>query len=70
MPDKTDTDGQPTMEKLEAEGVSPRRCISYEGLGEYGGNAGNGGDKSSKPKTAKKVPSLSSFGPMRNGGGY
>jgi hypothetical protein len=40
------SDGQPTMEKLASEGVSIRRCISYEGLGEYGGR----GSKSTPAK--------------------
>jgi hypothetical protein len=63
MPDKTDSGGQPTMEKLEAEGVSLRKCIASEGQPGYGGNGG--------AKTAKQVPALSSFGPMRKGkGGY
>lgn len=55
MPDKSTEGGQPSLEKLQAEGVSPRRCISYEGLGEYqGGNGGNqgGGSKAAKPKGA------------------
>lgn len=68
MADKTDAGGQPTLEKLTAEGISLRKCISYEGLGEYSGNSG---DNQGGQKTAKKVPSLSSYGPMRRGqGGY
>lgn len=63
MADKTDVGGQPSMEKLEREGVSPRKCVSYEGLGEY--QSGNGG---SKP--AKTGPALSSSKPMRTGRGY
>lgn len=67
MPNKTDTGGQPTMEKLEAEGVSPRRCISYEGLGEYNGTSGGNPNQS----RARPAPALSSFGPARKGGrGY
>ena len=65
MPDKTDTGGQPSLEKLMAEGVSNRKCVSYSGLGEYGGNSGG---KSSGAKTAKQVPATSSFGPVRKGG--
>jgi len=64
MPDKTDAGGQPTLEKLQSEGVSLRKCISYEGAGEYAG-------KPSAPKAAKQVPALSSFAPVRRGrGGY
>lgn len=67
MPDKSDTGGQPTLEKLEREGVSPRRCISYEGLGEYQG--GNGGG--AKSKSAAKPKAVLSSVPMRKGrGGY
>ena len=50
MPDKSTTDGQPSIEKLTAEGVSPRKCIA---MGEdYGnGKSGNsGGSKASKPR--------------------
>jgi hypothetical protein len=65
MPDKADNGGQPTLEKLQAEGVSIRKCIASEGQPGYGG--GN----SSGAKTAKQVPALSSFGPVRRGGrGY
>jgi hypothetical protein len=64
MPDKTGAGGQPTMEKLEAEGVSIRKCIASEGQPGYGG-------KSSGAKTAKQVPATSSSPPMRSGkGGY
>jgi hypothetical protein len=66
MADKTDAGGQPSIEKLTAEGVSPRRCISYDGLGEYGGSGGSkpAGNSGSKPKGA-----LASM-PMRKGKGY
>lgn len=62
MPDKSGSDGQPTLEKLEREGVSIRKCISYEGAGEYSGNGGS----STKSSTTPKAP------PMRSGkgGGY
>ena len=65
MPDKSDSSGQPSMEKLTAEGVSPRKCISYEGLGEYqGGSSGS----APKAKAAKPQGALAS---MRMGrGGY
>lgn len=53
MPDKSDTAGQPTLEKLAAEGVPLRKCISYEGAGEYGGNGG--------AVPAKAPQSLSSY---------
>ena len=64
MPDKTDTNGQPSMEKLEREGVPMRKCISYEGAGEYGGKGG-----SSKP-AAKPKGVLSSVPVRRGRGGY
>lgn len=64
MADKTDAGGQPTVEKLERELVSPRRCISYEGLGEYSGG------KTTVTKSGSG-PVLSSMGPMRKSkGGY
>lgn len=65
MADKSNTGGQPTLEKLEAEGVSIRKCIASEGLPGYGGN---GGGKSSAPRTAKQVPATSSYGPVRRKG--
>jgi hypothetical protein len=64
MADKTDTGEQPTLERLASEGIPLRKCISYEGLGEYTGN------DAGKAKTAKKAPALSSMGPMRRGQGY
>lgn len=64
MPDKSDEGGQPSMEKLEREGVSIRKCI---GMGDsYGGNGGG----SSKPEPKGALASM----PMRRGpkprGGY
>jgi hypothetical protein len=67
MPLKTDAGGQPSMGKLEREGVSPRRCISYEGLGEYGG--GKAAPKSAPKSGSKPSGGLASV-PMRKGGGY
>ena len=67
MPKKTDDAGQPSMEKLEAEGVSPRRCVSYEGLGEYGGGNKGGGSKAAK-SSKPAGGGLASLGPMRKGG--
>ena len=53
MPDKSDTGGQPTMEKLEREGVPIRKCIA---MGDsYGGNGGNSTPKASKPKAAPRA---------------
>lgn len=68
MADKTDTGEQPTLERLMSEGIPIRKCISYEGLGEY--TSGDSG-KSRGAKKAKPATALSSFGPMRRGqGGY
>lgn len=35
MAERTYTGGQPTMQKLAADGIPLRKCISYTGLGEY-----------------------------------
>ena len=59
---RTDAAGQPTMERLMAEGVPIRKCISYDGLGEYQGDAKSGGKRAAKPKGV-----LASI-PMRKGG--
>lgn len=58
MPDKSDEGGQPSMEKLEREGVQIRKCIA---MGESYSNGGNqsGGSKAAKPKA--------SSAPMRKG---
>jgi hypothetical protein len=49
MADKSDSGGQPTIEKLTSEGVSIRKCIAS---GEDYGNGGNSSKSSngSKPK--------------------
>lgn len=64
MPNKSDTGGQPSLEKLQAEGVSPRKCIASEGMPGYGGNGGSktAGNQGSKPAGA--------FAQMRKGRGY
>ena len=50
MPDKSDNSGQPSIEKLTAEGVSLRKCI---GMGESYGNGGGSSSKApAKPKGA------------------
>ena len=63
MPDKSDTGGQPTLEKLEAEGVPLRKCIA---MGENYGNQGGGS------KAAKSQPKsgLSTLGRRPSKGGY
>jgi hypothetical protein len=54
MADKTDTAGQPTLEKLGREGVSIRKCIA---MGEsYGGDGGG-----SKAAKSAKQPGLATL---------
>lgn len=65
MPAKTDTDGQPTLEKLEAEGVPIRKCIA---MGESYGNGNSGGAKAAKSSKPPNGGGLASLGPMRKGG--
>ncbi len=68
MPNKSDTNGQPTLEKLEAEGVPIRKCIA---MGEsYGGNGNQGGgSKAAKSSggSSRGKGALASV-PMRKGG--
>jgi hypothetical protein len=65
MADKSDNGGQPSLEKLQAEGIPLRKCIASDGMPGYGGNGGSKPAGNSKP-----VPALSSYGPVRKGRGY
>lgn len=63
MPDDTN-DGQPSLEKLTREGISPRKCIAS------GEEYGSGGGKAAAPKSgARAKPALAGLR-MKGGSGY
>jgi hypothetical protein len=70
--DKTAEGGQPSLAKLEAEQVSPRKCLAMEGQPGYGGSGGGSSMPMMREKRLGRPPA---DGPMmgampRKPGGY